>query len=383
MPKGSFRSHLTGQLANVVQFLMPILTACFHKNAWETVAALVLSCISSGSMGFCTLAEHLSVGPTAFARSRRLERFIHKFKIRLHDVWFTMMLFIVDRHIGESGEIRISIDWTEEQPMKTLSASLLVEGRALVLWAKTYRQGASSKRIQVKIISEAFDAVAEALGGKYDIVILGDREFGNTGCAELAESYGFEYVYRIKGDARGKWGPHSGPVAAWMVAGRRYDAVEYRSDGVLKTSLVAVRSKPTKRRPNAEQWMLMTNRDGTPEDISDLYSYRWGIEAQFRDLKQRLGYNKPRWERADAIDRLWLILACTLEMTVSAGAADKEKRATRNARDWEREQRCVKQRKQRVRLVSFFLRGLAILRTRSWGLDDLSPHAHGRCFLRW
>ena len=381
MRKGSIRGPIRGQLFEVATFFTEVLTS-FHKNAVETVVGLIDACIHSSTMSFCILSAHFRVGNSFYAWSRRLERYANEYKVNMNSLWCKFMMFCLDRHIGTGGPIRLIMDWTEEPPMMTLCVSLDVEGKGLVLWCKTYKKGKSKRGTQKRIEMEALQAIHSTLGSRFDITILGDRGFGCVRVAEAISNYGYQYILRIKGDAIGQYLQYDGAVSSWMIAGNRYDSVIYSKGHEFKTDLIAAKSIETRRNSKPEQWMLMTNVPGNPKDISNMYAHRWGIEAQFKDIKHRLGYKDPRWKHAEAIDRLWFIMACVMELAVSTGATRRNDIPTRPACSWEQNQRCVRERHGRVPYLGVFLNGILILRREGLRPELLHPHPYRRCFLR-
>jgi hypothetical protein len=384
MKKGSIRKPLSGKYFELSEILAPVLKA-FHKNSWETFIALIFAHIMSGTCKFQRLCLHLLVGTSPDAKERRLERYLHEFKFDIETAWHYFAVWIIGRHIGTDGEVFISIDWTESDRICTLTANILLEGRSIPLWAKTYFKGRGCKGKQIAIEKQALDVLSRLKNDKYKIIVIGDRGFGNRRMAEGCKSHKLDYIFRIKGNIWVKSSTFDGYISAVMFVNRkstRHDNVTICFDETYQTDLIAVPGRKTRRNSNPEDWYLITSLEGSPEFISDCYSHRWGCECSYDDIKNEMGYQKPKWKSPEPVDRIWLIHAITVELALSAGASERENHPTRPCKEWEIEQRCVKRRYNRVRLISFFLAGLAILRLGVKSLHEcMFQHKDNRCLL--
>lgn len=327
----------------------------WHPNARETVAGLVAANLISGSLGQTTLAAYLPCNAGLEARIKRVQRFFSKGSIDTAEFWLTWIPMICQRYLSPGQRARVAIDWTKEGRGSVLCATLVLGGRGIPLMCRCYGYSPDTEKMAVLENDLARD-VRKAIPASTRTVWLMDRGFGNARVIRLLQSLpNSDYVVRIRGNIRAECQTQSEFLKNWNPRARKnhlHENVCFGRKNQFTANLVLTRYNKGK---HSEQWILVTNLSDQ-RDVRELYAARWSIEAQFRDLKSGLGFNSPRYDDCQRVERLMIIAAMAIEIAIEEGL--KSDNAVRKPCDWEKGQRMVK-RRSHVPLLSIFILGMA------------------------
>jgi hypothetical protein len=104
-----------------------------------------------------------------------------------------------EKVIDYNSQIHINIDYTTScDDFLILSASLILQGKAVILYFTSRLYPKRKNQMNQKLMEEAFiKGLKQVLSKKYHYVIVADRGFGNERFARLCEENNFGYVLRM------------------------------------------------------------------------------------------------------------------------------------------------------------------------------------------
>jgi hypothetical protein len=231
--------------------------------------------------------------------------------------------------VGVRKEIVIAIDWTDfdKDDHTTLCAYLTTRhGRATPLAWKTVEKS-TLKGTRNGHEYELIERLHAAIDTHVDVILLGDRGFGDRKLYEYLEFLGWDFVIRFRGcivveNAAGE----VKPADAWMPAnGRATMLRDVRVTGrrAKLPAVVLVHAAKMK-----EAWCLATTLSGRKaSDVVKLYGKRFTIEETFRDEKDLhfgMGLSATHIHDAGRRDRLLLLAAIAHALLTLLGAASEE-----------------------------------------------------------
>lgn len=183
---------------------------------------------------------------------------------------------------GQCGElIVLCVDRTEWKHANLLFAAVAFRGRAIPMAVLRLN---GPKATNSRELRELLALVAQGLPAGADVVVAGDREFGNVRAMRTIRSFGWHFCLRLRRhtwvcDAEGdSWQvrdryPARGGRARWsgvQVTGQGYGPVQ-----------LAIWWHRAEREP----WVLVS--DLPVEQLVGVYRRRMAIEEMFSDLKSR------------------------------------------------------------------------------------------------
>ena len=253
------------------------------------------------------------------SRRKHLQRFLTLSSLSLPLFWFPIIQLIIQREFREGSRLIITLDRTQWKENNILVIAVIYKKRALPLyWQVLNKRGSSNLREQQAIIKPVIRLLK-----KYELVILGDREF-----------HGFELSYWLKTKKstspiyfifRQKQGTHFkrhkreyqklselGITPGSQIFLSQINITKNQGFGYF--NLAAYWKRKYKNKVEKEPWYLLTNLDSLKEVIQ-IYRSRMGIEAMFKDCKSG-GYNLEG-SRANNQRLTNLILLIALAYTAS------------------------------------------------------------------
>ena len=227
--------------------------------------------------------------------------------------------------LGQRKEVGIAIDWTDfdDDDHTTLFGAVVTNhGRATPAIWKTVKKSTlkgNQKRYERELLEELREMVPDGV----HVTILADRGFADVALFQLIESYGWDYVIRLRrgvyiGDGEEIW-----PVEELVRDdGRTSKYVDYQ----LTTKNILIPAVVTCRAPRMKDaWILASSkRNAKGSEIVKLYGRRFTIEETFRDQKDLrfgMGLRATHIRRADRRDRLILLVAIAEVLLTLLGAA--------------------------------------------------------------
>lgn len=224
------------------------------------------------------------------SRRKKIQRFLVLPKLSLPLLWFPLIEKIIKNQFKDSDRLIITLDRTQWKTNNILMISVIWKKRALpIYWIVLNKQGSSNFREQVAVIRPVL-----RLFKKYNIVIIGDREFRSTTLAGWLSKKKIHFILRlnkntlIKRQYKSFYPLNSLPIEPGnkVIYRRVLITQENQKD---RFNVVGYWKRKYNSKQLSNPWYLITNLDDKGEVIK-IFSSRGGIEAMFRDCKSG-GYN--------------------------------------------------------------------------------------------
>jgi hypothetical protein len=286
-------------------------TLAVFVAAAQRVGRVCLPAISGAVMGGSTLLKY---------KIRRLWRFTDNCRVEPSDA----MRGVIQKLLRKRKKrLLVAFDWTEIRNFHTLALVAVIRGRGVpLLWASypEWELAKSQNNFEEGLLRLLRDMVPPAL----KVVLLADRGFGRTELGRLCQQLHFHYVIRITPDVWIKTPTYKGKLLDYPVKkgiSVLLRNVEYRKNNPVVQHVI-VRWKRDLPKKRDECWFLMTDLDGDPTRLSELYGRRMTIEETFRDQKSRrngFALRNTRIQKAERFDRLLLVLALAYWLLIGLG----------------------------------------------------------------
>jgi hypothetical protein len=131
------------------------------------------------------------------SRRRHIQRFLNLNQLSLTIFWFPLITLIIDKQFSPREKLILVLDRTQWKENNILMVSIVWKKRALPLyWKLLEGNGASNLREQQAVIRPLIKQLK-----KYQVVIIGDREFHSVELAYWLKSYekqGVKFAFRQK-----------------------------------------------------------------------------------------------------------------------------------------------------------------------------------------
>ena len=224
------------------------------------------------------------------SRRRSLQRFLKLDCLNIENLWFPLVIKILQAKFKKSKPLKLAIDRTQWRSQNVFMLSLVWEKRSIPLyWLLLDKRGSSNICEQKALIAPVLELLSN-----YKVIILGDREFGSVQLASWLCHKQVKFILRVK---QGRY-----------IQSENYDYILLSDLGLLPgTSFYLSDVKVTKQKgfgtfdvagywrrkyrdkQEDEGWYLLTNLGDFKQSIDNLKG-RSGIEAMFKDCKTG-GYN--------------------------------------------------------------------------------------------
>jgi len=122
------------------------------------------------------------------SRRRSIQRFLKLDCLNIESLWFRIVKEILTTKFNKSKPLKLAIDRTQWQAKNVFMLSIIWEKRSIPLyWRLLDKKGSSNINEQQALIAPVLELLSD-----YEIIILGDREFGSVSSGILARSEGSE-----------------------------------------------------------------------------------------------------------------------------------------------------------------------------------------------
>ncbi|MBE9116130.1 IS4 family transposase [Lusitaniella coriacea LEGE 07157] len=266
------------------------------------------------------LAAHFPLPIKYESRRRHLQRLFKLPALSVKLIWLPIIQGIIAQKYGDSQRIYIVLDRTQWQDKNLFVVGIVIGKRALpIYWQFLEKRGASNYQEQKALLKPVFKRLK-----KYEIVVLGDREFHSVILAQWLRKKKVYFVLRQKKDTNIKM-PRQDyqQLSALISPGERrfFQKIPVtKAWGYSEVSMGIYWKRKYRGMGGKEPWYLLTNLPSLEEAVKS-YKKRMGIEAMFKDCKTG-GYNlegsKASFER---LTRLVLLLAIAYTLATSIGQA--------------------------------------------------------------
>jgi hypothetical protein len=228
-------------------------------------------------------------------------------------------------------KLLVALDWVDIKGFQTLMASAVLKGRSIpICWSSTTNHVYDGHRSRNAFEESLLLVLREMIPQNIKVIILADRGFGRTALARFCQRHRFGYVIRIQPKVTVRLQGFRGKLLDYPVhkgIAKVLKRVSYRSDeAVIQNVVVHWKKNLPKKRD--ECWFLMTDQQGTAQQICRLYGQRMTIEQLFRDDKSRRNgwsLRHTKITKPDRIDRLLLILAIAYLLLCGVGLIAKSR----------------------------------------------------------
>jgi len=247
------------------------------------------------------------------SRRRHLQRFLSLGNLSVLAIWFPLIREIIDRQIKAGTQLIIALDRTQWSSNNVLMVSGIYQKRAFpIFWTLLDKRGACNLAEQKQVLRPVI-----RLFNKYQLVVVGDREFHSIELAQWLHRQQISFVLRQKCNTtfrskRQKFQPLGNiPIQPGIRLFYPHISLTQKKS-FNRFNLAAYWKRKYKGKQEKEPWYLLTNLPDLKSAIH-IYKQRYGIEAMFKDCKTG-GYNLE--DSKTSPDRLIkLILLIALAMT--------------------------------------------------------------------
>lgn len=287
----------------IITWLRSNVNLSMRLSRIKTLAALTCAATRKSGMGVLALGRVMNGKALAKHRIKRVFRFLKNDSVEVSEV----QRRILEASDSGKGELIVLIDWTDLPPYRTLILSVARRGRSIPFLSLTVPidcTGAMSRAEQL-----AINFLAQLLPKDREVIIIGDRGFGNMTWVRRLNELGWGYVLRLTARMYACTDTTGGKLKHFGVGpgarAKRWGNATLTNHRPTMTQLVSVW-----RAESTEPWFLATNLSLSARRIVRLYAKRMWIELTIRDLKNRrwgLGLGEVRLSTTARMDRLFLV----------------------------------------------------------------------------
>lgn len=275
------------------QFYQNHLEKQLKPTEYHTLKALVSLLQSHKQVSIELLASFWPYPIQFESRRRSLQRFLKLDSLNIESLWFPLVKENLQAKFNKSQPLKLAIDRTQWRAHNVFMVSLIWEKRSIPLyWGLLDKRGCSNIDEQKALLTPVLELLSD-----YEVIVLGDREFGSVKLASWLCERQVKFIFRVK---QGRY-----------IQEENSDYIRLSDMGLVPgTSFYLVETKFTKQKGFGnfdiagywrrkyrgkqadEGWYLLTNVGSLKQSI-DTFKCRSGIEAMFKDCKTG-GYNLER-----------------------------------------------------------------------------------------
>jgi hypothetical protein len=266
-------------LQEIDHWLRQLLPERGHKHLLKFLPLAILGVLLSTSCHLNRIAVAIAFGHRTASILQRLRRWIARDTFVVDQV----LVELAGRFIPASGTVPLTlvVDRTEWKHANLLMVGVAFRGRAIPV-AVTILPG--PKATHANELHSVLTQAAQVLTPQADVVVVGDREFGNIPAIRVIRRLGWHFCFRFKEDTwffgpdGSSWQarrafPRRGRRALWP--GVRVTLQQY---GLLNAAVAWGKGED---RP----WVLVSDLPASALRV--IYQRRMRIEEMFSDLKKR------------------------------------------------------------------------------------------------
>jgi hypothetical protein len=253
------------------------------------------------------------------SRRRSLQRFLKLSSLDIESLWFPLVQQILKAKFSTARSLKLTIDRTQWRDKNVFVISLIWDKRAIPLyWQLLDKKGSSNISEQKSLITPIL-----ALLKDYEIILLGDREFGSVKLGSWLCEPEVKFVLRVKQERyiQQEFADYTHLSELGLVPGTRFffrDVKVTKQKGFGLFNVAGYWRRKYKGRVEDEGWYLLTNLETHDAAIS-AFKGRMGIEAMFKDCKTG-GYNLEKSHaNNERLKNLILLIALAYSCAVLPG----------------------------------------------------------------
>ncbi|MGL4758532.1 MAG: IS4 family transposase, partial [Patescibacteria group bacterium] len=224
------------------------------------------------------------------SRRRHIQRFLMLPQLTTKCMWFPILKQWLKINHNQKKICYLAIDRTRWQERNLFVASLIKNKRAIPIhWMLLKKKGNSNLAEQKRLLK----SVLRLLKG-YQVIVIGDREFGNINLANWLSKQDCQYVLRTKSNkyVQLTTGTAQQLLSLRLKPGKSFYLKQVKftkQPDMARVNIAGYWSRSTSDKRKNEGWYLINNLSNLEQTIK-AYKKRMGIEAMFKDCKSG-GYN--------------------------------------------------------------------------------------------
>ena len=253
------------------------------------------------------------------SRRKHLKRFLVLKKLSVTLIWLPIIKAVLDNSLARGSKIVIVLDRTQWKNNNLLMVSVVWKKRALpVYWNFLDKKGSTNINEKIAILKPVIKLLKH-----FQIVVIGDREFGCVQFAYWLKRQKIRFALRVKQgtNIRKRGGKYQTMDELGLKPGLKifYSHINYtKKKGFGEFNLAAYWKRKYKGKVDKEGWFILTNLENIDEVIK-IFKQRSGIEAMFKDCKTG-GYNlEGSRAKTERLTRLVLLIAIAYTTMVLQG----------------------------------------------------------------
>ena len=311
------------------EFYHKCISQLLTSRQYATLRIAILILQSYRTIQIEKLASILPIPIKYQSRRRHIQRFLILPQLTTKCIWFPIIKKCLKINQTRKKICYVAIDRTRWQEHNLFVASLIKNNRAIPLnWMLLDKKGNSNIAEQRRLLKSTL----RLLKG-YQVVVIGDREFGNINLADWLSKQGCQYVLRTKSNkyVQQEEEEYEQLVSLGLNPGKSFYLRQIRftkQAGMSKVNLAFYWSKITNGKRKNEGWYLINNLSNLKQTIK-AYKKRMGIEAMFKDCPKGLasrrksgGYNLEQCQGKDErLLSLILLIAIAYTSAITKGQA--------------------------------------------------------------
>lgn len=272
------------------EFYHKCLEQLLTSRQYATLRIIVLMLQSYRIIQIEKLAALMPIPIKYQSRRRHLQRFLSLPQLTTKCIWFPIIKKWLKVNQTRRRVCYLAIDRTRWQERNLFVVSLIKNRRAIPLnWMLLNKKGNSNFNEQKRLLK----LTLRLLKG-YQVIVIGDREFGNINLADWLSKQDCSYVLRTKSNKyiRQEGEDYQQLSSLGLKPGKSFYLQEVKFTKQLDMARVNIAfywSITTTDKRKNEGWYLINNLSNLQQTIS-AYKKRMGIEAMFKDYKSG-GYN--------------------------------------------------------------------------------------------
>lgn len=303
------------------EFYHKCISQLLSSRQYATLRITVLILQSYRIIQIEKLASILPIPIKYQSRRRHIQRFLILPQLTTKCIWFPIIKKWLKINQTRKKICYLAIDRTRWQERNLFVASLIKNNRAIPLnWMLLDKKGNSNIAEQRRLLKSTL----RLLKG-YQVVVIGDREFGNINLADWLSKQGCQYVLRTKSNKyiQQKEEKYQQLISLGLKPGKSFYLRQVsftKQTGMSKVNLAFYWSKITNGKRKNEGWYLINNLANLQQTIK-AYKKRMGIEAMFKDCKSG-GYNLEQCQaNNERLLSLILLIAIAYTCAIKKGQA--------------------------------------------------------------
>lgn len=258
------------------------------------------------------------------SRRRSIQRFLKLPILDIESLWFPLIRELIKTKFSLSQTLKLTIDRTQWRDKNLFVISLIWDKRAVPLyWQLLDKRGSSNISEQMSLIAPIISLLKD-----YQLVVLGDREFGSVKLATWLCEQNVKFVLRVKQERyiQQDEAEYTHLSDLGLLPGTRFfikDVKVTKQKGFGLFNVAGYWRRKYKGKGEEQGWYLLTNLP-TCEAAISAFKSRAGIEAMFKDCKTG-GYNLEKSHaNNERLKNLVLLIAIAYTSAIFQGQKIKQ-----------------------------------------------------------